>query len=91
MLDSVVERVRLAGVRLGKNQHLPGGCFAGERRSRDFERTVAGAIVNHNHAQVRIVRVQRGAHRSLSTCCWLCAGISTATLGLYEATSAGLP
>src|ERR1700691_840502 len=64
MLDSIVESIRLAGVRLGENDDSSGSFFAGEGNARDFEGAVARAVVDHNHAQVGIIRVQRGAYRA---------------------------
>ena len=65
VLDAVVEGLGLAGVRLAEDENFSRGGLGREGLARDFERAVLRAVVNDNDAQIRIVRVQRGPHRSL--------------------------
>ena len=56
VFQSEIESVRLAGVGLGQDEDPAAGLFEGKCSPRDFERLVAGAVVNHDDAQVGIVR-----------------------------------
>ena len=59
------ESLGFAGVRLAENQHFARRFFSGERMARNFECSVFRSVVDHDDAQIGIVRIQRGAHRAL--------------------------
>ena len=58
MLDAVVQCLGLAGILLAEDQHLARRLFRGESIARHFQRAVLGSVVNHDDAQVRIVRIR---------------------------------
>ena len=49
-----------------EDQNFSRSSLGGKGLARDFERPVLGAVVDHNHAQIRIVRIERRPHRSLN-------------------------
>src|SRR6185295_6708001 len=60
MLQAEVESVGLSRVYLGQDKNFSGSLLPGKRSARDFQRLVAGAIINHDHTHVWISRRQRG-------------------------------
>ena len=64
VIQPVVQRLRLAAVHLGQHQQLPVLDLLRIRLARHIERPVPRPIVDHNHAQVRIIRLQHRSDRS---------------------------
>ncbi len=65
VLQSKIKRFGLAGVRLGQDEDPAAGRFERQKRARDFQRPVAGAVINHDDMQIGIVGGERcadGAH-----------------------------
>jgi len=52
--------------------------------ARHFERAVAGAVVDHNHPQVRIIGVERGPHRALDHFLFVVGGDEHRDFGLIR-------
>ena len=65
MLNAIIERFRLAGVGFRQNKNPSRSFLLLKGAVRHFQRAVFGAVINHNHAQVRIVGVKRSLHRAL--------------------------
>ena len=47
---------------LGEDQNFPRSLFADEGVARNFQSAIPESVVDHNHSQVAIVGVQRGAY-----------------------------
>src|SRR5208282_4684487 len=58
VLQSKVKRLGLAAVGLGENQYPAGSLFGGKRPAGDFQSTILGTVVDHDHAQIGIVGVE---------------------------------
>ncbi len=66
VFDAIVEGFGLARVRFRKDKNPSRSLFPGEAGAGHFERAVLGAVIDHDHPQVRVVRVECGAYRSLN-------------------------
>src|SRR5208282_4572770 len=57
--QSKVQRLGLAAVGLGENQHSAGGGFGGKRAAGDVQSAILGTVVDDDHTQIGIVGIER--------------------------------
>ena len=65
VLQSEVQRLGLAAVGLGENQHSAGGFFGGKGAAGDFQSAILGSVVDDDHAQIGIVGIERALDGAL--------------------------
>ena len=90
MFDSVVECFGFARVCLAENQNLARSSLGSKRLARDLKGSIFRAVVDHNHAQVGIVRIESRADGTLNDLFFVVGGNQNRNFGLVRSDFGGL-
>jgi hypothetical protein len=81
VIESIVKGFGFAAVGLGEDDDLAGGFFAGEDAAHDFQRSILGAVVDDDDAQVGIIGIKRALNRAFDDLLLIVGGDEDRDLG----------